>query len=121
MENWKLSDSAKNEIMFNPYNIMKDYPDWYLELNYKEFVERNFPEKFLEDPYENIKIHYVLDEIRELSNNNDKVSIKKLKENVMSKRNISEEKIDSFIEIIKENTRYHEDPEGYLYEIRIIY
>ena len=121
LENWNLNDSAKKDIMFNPYNVMKDYPDWYLELSFKEFVERQFPEKFLEDPYENIRIHHVLDEIRVLSRNNEKVSIKELKENILSKRKFSEEKIDSYIEIIKENTRYHEDPEGYLYEIRIIY
>jgi len=121
LENWNLSDSAKKNIIFNPYNIMKDYPDWYLELSFKEFVEHQFPKKFLKNPYENIKIHYVLDEIRELSENNEKVSIKKLKENIINKRNFSEEKINYYIEIIKENTDYYEDSEGYLDKMRYIY
>lgn len=107
--------------MFNPYDVMRDYPNWYNEISYEEFVKKQFPEKFLEDPYENIKLHFVLDEVNEMIDNNEEsLLIKQLKENVMKKRNIPEEKIDDYIKILIDSEKFIEYPEGYLRKITLI-
>ena len=69
-----------------------------------------------------MKFPYRYNTTNELNYNTDgKISIEKVKENVMNKRDIPEETIDSYIEIIKENTDYYESSKGYLYKLRVIY
>ena len=120
IKKWNLNPSVRSASpMFIPYNIMKDYPNWYNEISFKDFVEYRFPEKLSDNHYENIKIHRVLQELEIMDEKDYKkpISIELVKTNLLQKYKITEEEIDRSIDLLIKMGEYEEKEKGYLINI----